>query len=50
MIRETPLACRPFTKSGPAARPTTATKPVSPTNSKIHSVGVGMRPIMGHME
>ena len=36
MIRETPLVCRPFTKSGPAASPTTATKPVSPSNSKIH--------------
>ena len=39
-----PLVCRPRTKSGPALSPTTATNPVSPIDSKTHSVGPGMRP------
>ncbi len=44
-------SCQPTTKSGPAFRPTTATKPARPMDSNIQSVGPGMRPKKrGHMD
>src|SRR5512143_4378091 len=41
---ETPLVLRPAPTSGPALRPTTATKPVSPIDSNTHNDGEGLRP------